>query len=224
MKPQGDSYAPVPWPDFPAAVSAPVAQLDRAPDYESGGREFESLRARHSSQGTKRNQTGSINHAPKHVAQLDRAPDFESGGQGFESLPARHRLCGVRVCNETSVEDRHAADRVIAGVVDPGLRRAGAGPGPARPRAAQGILRALPCDRENRQEPVGAAVSARSAAASISISFPGCSSAASRPAIPTCRNSNSADDARAVSAYLRTTRVRPYSRASDPVQSHDRQL
>jgi hypothetical protein len=26
---------------------APVAQLDRAPDYESGGREFESLRARH---------------------------------------------------------------------------------------------------------------------------------------------------------------------------------
>ena len=27
--------------------NAPVAQLDRAPDYESGGREFESLRARH---------------------------------------------------------------------------------------------------------------------------------------------------------------------------------
>ncbi len=27
---------------------APVAQLDRAPDYESGGREFKSLRARHS--------------------------------------------------------------------------------------------------------------------------------------------------------------------------------
>src|SRR5579871_3050030 len=26
---------------------APVAQLDRAPDYESGGQEFESLRARH---------------------------------------------------------------------------------------------------------------------------------------------------------------------------------
>ena len=30
----------------PAAAKAPVAQLDRAPDYESGGREFESLRAR----------------------------------------------------------------------------------------------------------------------------------------------------------------------------------
>src|SRR5690606_6053206 len=27
--------------------SAPVAQLDRAPDYESGGRRFESFRARH---------------------------------------------------------------------------------------------------------------------------------------------------------------------------------
>src|ERR1700722_15681873 len=32
----------------PARPCAPVAQLDRAPDYESGGREFESLAARHS--------------------------------------------------------------------------------------------------------------------------------------------------------------------------------
>jgi hypothetical protein len=34
----------------PQAISvfrAPVAQLDRAPGYEPGGREFESLRARH---------------------------------------------------------------------------------------------------------------------------------------------------------------------------------
>jgi hypothetical protein len=31
-----------------AGTLAPVAQLDRAPDYESGGQEFESLRARHS--------------------------------------------------------------------------------------------------------------------------------------------------------------------------------
>ena len=30
-----------------ATRAAPVAQLDRAPDYESGGQEFESLRARH---------------------------------------------------------------------------------------------------------------------------------------------------------------------------------
>src|SRR5271168_212988 len=30
----------------PKPTYAPVAQLDRAPDYESGGQEFESLRAR----------------------------------------------------------------------------------------------------------------------------------------------------------------------------------
>ena len=30
-----------------AAFNAPVAQLDRVPGYELGGREFESLRARH---------------------------------------------------------------------------------------------------------------------------------------------------------------------------------
>ena len=34
--------APLPFPG-----SAPVAQLDRAPDYESGGQRFESFRARH---------------------------------------------------------------------------------------------------------------------------------------------------------------------------------
>ena len=28
-------------------INAPVAQLDRVPGYELGGREFESLRARH---------------------------------------------------------------------------------------------------------------------------------------------------------------------------------
>jgi hypothetical protein len=53
--------APLPAPDRPFSYSrsaataiagpdlakAPVAQLDRAPDYESGGQEFESLRARH---------------------------------------------------------------------------------------------------------------------------------------------------------------------------------
>ena len=43
---QTDSYAAVPAGRFSAAESAPVAQLDRAPDYESGGQGFESLRAR----------------------------------------------------------------------------------------------------------------------------------------------------------------------------------
>src|SRR6185369_6439723 len=33
--------------DLHNSASAPVAQLDRAPGYELGGREFESLRARH---------------------------------------------------------------------------------------------------------------------------------------------------------------------------------
>jgi hypothetical protein len=32
------------------ATHAPVAQLDRVPGYELGGREFESLRARHNYQ------------------------------------------------------------------------------------------------------------------------------------------------------------------------------
>src|SRR5262249_3913428 len=47
----GDRRGALPLPS-PARTSsyptrAPVAQLDRAPDYESGGQEFESLRARH---------------------------------------------------------------------------------------------------------------------------------------------------------------------------------
>src|SRR6185295_13664182 len=46
MAGQTDSYARFPRVRFPAAESAPVAQLDRAPDYESGGQRFESVRAR----------------------------------------------------------------------------------------------------------------------------------------------------------------------------------
>ena len=42
-----DSNAPFCRPRSGPAGKAPVAQLDRAPDYESGGQEFESLRARH---------------------------------------------------------------------------------------------------------------------------------------------------------------------------------
>ena len=45
-----DSYAPVSPAKFTGrGCEAPVAQLDRAPDYESGGQEFESLRARQQS-------------------------------------------------------------------------------------------------------------------------------------------------------------------------------
>ena len=41
------AYAPVCCPAGRASVVALVAQLDRAPDFDSGGRGFESLRARH---------------------------------------------------------------------------------------------------------------------------------------------------------------------------------
>src|SRR5207248_1301105 len=39
---------------------APVAQLDRAPDYESGGQEFESLRARQQLERSVRNALGML--------------------------------------------------------------------------------------------------------------------------------------------------------------------
>ncbi len=61
---------------------APVAQLDRVPDYESGGRRFESSRARHQLK-----MQDTVLSAP--VAQLDRVPDYESGGRRFESSRAR---------------------------------------------------------------------------------------------------------------------------------------
>ena len=44
IRPEPDSYAPPCEHILPR--HAPVAQLDRAPDYESGGRRFESFRAR----------------------------------------------------------------------------------------------------------------------------------------------------------------------------------
>ncbi len=50
------------------ATYVPVAQPDRALDFESRGREFESLRARHRS-----------------IAQLGSAPALGAGGRGFKS-------------------------------------------------------------------------------------------------------------------------------------------
>jgi hypothetical protein len=60
-------------PSSPASIRrtadcVPVAQLDRVLDYESRGREFESLRARHRS-----------------IAQLGSAPALGAGGRGFKS-------------------------------------------------------------------------------------------------------------------------------------------
>ena len=56
---------------------APLAQLDRAFDYESKGREFESLRVRH------------FITPPRDVAQLGRAPGLGPGGHSSESCHPR---------------------------------------------------------------------------------------------------------------------------------------
>ena len=62
---------------------APVAQLDRVPGYEPGGRRFESFRARHFT-------LVFVYSNIALVAQLDRVPGFEPGGRRFESFRARH--------------------------------------------------------------------------------------------------------------------------------------
>src|SRR6266540_664512 len=55
--------------------NAPVAQLDRAPDYESGGQEFESLRARHF--GTKLGTPKPADFAPDAVTSVRRSTLFD---------------------------------------------------------------------------------------------------------------------------------------------------
>ena len=52
----------------------PLAQLDRAFDYESKGREFESLRARHF----------------RGYSSVGRAPALQAGGRRFESVYLHH--------------------------------------------------------------------------------------------------------------------------------------
>jgi hypothetical protein len=49
---------------IPLLHRAPVAQLDRAPGYELGGRRFESFRARHSSEKSQPSQVGFFLFAP----------------------------------------------------------------------------------------------------------------------------------------------------------------
>ena len=75
------------------AKNAPVAQLDRALDYESRGQEFESLRARQKTLGTKGFFSSAGNRrqnktTPKYV----QIPDSTAKSHG-ESHGA---LCGVR--------------------------------------------------------------------------------------------------------------------------------
>ncbi len=85
-------------------VFAPLAQLDRAFDYESKGQEFESLRAHHfylvntyspvwrnwqtrTTQNREGNRGGSSPFTGIHrdVAQLGRAPGLGPGGRMFKS-------------------------------------------------------------------------------------------------------------------------------------------
>ena len=87
---------------------APVAQLDRVPGYELGGREFESLRARHIGEGAaapffacdgssssfsiehdevekiRRSQPNRMND--RGIAQPGRPPALGAGCREFESL------------------------------------------------------------------------------------------------------------------------------------------
>ena len=68
-----------------------IAQLDRVPGYEPGGRRFESSCAHHfytlclEYKQVKKNESGRI-------AQLDRVPGYEPGGRRFESSCAHHFL------------------------------------------------------------------------------------------------------------------------------------
>jgi hypothetical protein len=78
---------------------APVAQLDRAPDYESGGQEFESSPVRHLTE----TKQALVSHArlltltgSKQVPN-SKCPDrYESKGQRFESFRARHSVQGLK--------------------------------------------------------------------------------------------------------------------------------
>ncbi len=69
-----------------------VAQLDRVPGYEPGGRRFESSRVRHFLKVVKYRDIFKrykiLNDG--RVAQLDRVPGYEPGGRRFESSRVRH--------------------------------------------------------------------------------------------------------------------------------------
>jgi hypothetical protein len=69
----------------------------------------------------------------------------------FESLPARHSpRCGLQ---GTAADEVFATYRRMARVIDAGGTSADAGPGGPGPRAGQGILRRMPCDREDDDAP-----------------------------------------------------------------------
>jgi hypothetical protein len=66
-------------------LAAPVAQLDRAPDYESGGRRFESFRARHQIS----RQLQPLLVTPPNRTKLERKRVWSQFGPNTTHLPAR---------------------------------------------------------------------------------------------------------------------------------------
>ncbi len=77
---------------------ASLAQLDRVPGYEPGGRRFESSRTRHLLKGNALMLTKVDIENCASLAQLDRVPGYEPGGRRFESSRTRHLLKKPRNC------------------------------------------------------------------------------------------------------------------------------
>ena len=108
------------------AVRAPVAQLDRAPDFESVGRRFESCRARQPSLTPSVRSVSTVGrplrrflffYAP--VAQLDRALASGAKGRRFESCRA-HQPPSARVARGLRLAGR--VKRAVANVVRPSAK------------------------------------------------------------------------------------------------------
>ena len=69
----------------PPSFEAPVAQLDRVPGYEPGGRRFESFRARH------------FHSLYQQAAALSRCMQFLLLSNCARNCANRYRVSGVRV-------------------------------------------------------------------------------------------------------------------------------
>jgi hypothetical protein len=97
----------------------PLAQLDRAFDYESKGREFESLRARHS----KRWEVGTARVSPprREVAQLGRALGSGPRGRRFKSCLPDHSYSHQQRAAQSSIRSAALADNACgcSSVVEP---------------------------------------------------------------------------------------------------------
>src|SRR5690606_35339041 len=95
---------------IPLLFFAPVAQLDRAPGYELGGREFESRRARHETEGRHLAgpfffSSGSVGaSAPGRVRQVPEAPSSAPAPGASAPMPPPSRpcrSCAVRRCSRS---------------------------------------------------------------------------------------------------------------------------